>query len=124
MTRRIAQVLPVLLLLFFGVALYAQDSMGDKSDSKMKTVTGCLQKGMESGGYTLAGEDGKIWELSGKTSGLDKHVGHKVTVTGKAMSESSTDEKKIKDNESQEVAGKEHGDLKVSSVKHVSETCP
>ena len=124
MTRWIARVLPLLLLVFFGVALYAQDSTGGSSDSKMQTVTGCLQKGMESGGYMLAAEDGKMWELSGKTSGLDKHVGHKVSLTGQAMHESSADEKKIKDNESQEVAGKPHGDLKVSSVKHISETCP
>jgi len=40
------------------------------------------------------------------------------------MHESASEEKKLKDNESQEVAGKEHGDLKVSSMKHLSETCP
>jgi len=79
MALRIARVFLVWVIALFAVALYAQDSMGDKSDSKMKTVTGCLQKGMEAGGYTLAGEDGKIWELSGKTAGMDKHVGHKVS---------------------------------------------
>lgn len=115
--------LVVLLLGLFSLTLFAQE-MGDKADSKVKTVTGCLQQGMESGGYTLTAADGKIWELTGKTTGLDKHVGHKVEVTGQAMKGTTEEEKKMKESEGQEAGGKEQGDLKVSSVKHVSETCP
>ena len=51
------------------------DTKGDNgSAGSNQSVTGCLQKGDEPGGFTITGEDGKVWELQSKKVQL-KHVG-------------------------------------------------
>lgn len=79
------------------------------------TVTGCLQKGDEAGEYSITGEDGKTYGLRSKSVKLAEHLGHKVTVTGRAKAE----EKEEKEKGSKEVA-----DLTVTNLKMVSTTCP
>ena len=65
-----------------------------KPASHTKTVmTGCPQKGDESGEFSITGQDGKTWELSSQSVKLDEHVGHQVTVTGSAHRESKAEEK-------------------------------
>jgi hypothetical protein len=94
--------------------------------SRVKSVTGCLQKGDEPGEYSLKGEDGKTWDVSSKTVKLDEHVGHQVTVTGSAHRESKAEEKAEgkKEGQAEKASGKqEYGNLRVTSVKMVSETC-
>ncbi len=91
-----------------------------------KIVTGCLQKGHESGELSITGEDGKTWDLTSKTVKLDEHVGHKVTVTGSAHRESKAQERAQEQKEGQveKAAEKEeYGDLRVTDLKMVSETC-
>jgi len=91
-----------------------------------KTVTGCLQKGHEPGELSITGEDGKTWELSSKTVKLNEHVGHQVTVTGSAHRESKAQEKaeERKEGQIENAAVKgEYGDLRVTDLKMVSETC-
>jgi len=91
-----------------------------------KTVTGCLQKGHEAGEFSITGEDGKTWELSSKSIKLDEHVGHQVTVTGSAHRESKAEEtaEGKKEGQMEKAAGKEeYGDLHVTDLKMVSETC-
>ena len=75
------------------------------------SVTGCLQKGDEPGEFAITGQDGKTWELRSSRVKLEQHVGHEVTITGSTVrSEGKT--------------GKEEsGNLRVTSVKMVSETC-
>ena len=80
-------------------------------------------KGEEPNGYTLTADDGKIWELQSTKVKLADHVGHKVTVMGTVAKASDAMEKKKESSETKETEGKEHGDLKVSSVKMVSESC-
>jgi hypothetical protein len=97
-----------------------------KPPTASKTVTGCLQKGDEPGELSITGEDGKTWELSSKTVKLDEHVGHQVTVTGSAKHESHAQEKAEgkKEGQMEKAAGKEaYGDLRVTDLKMVSETC-
>jgi hypothetical protein len=92
----------------------------------IKTVTGCLQKGHEPGELSITGEDGKTWDLSSKTVKLDEHVGHQVTVTGSAHRESKAQEKaeEKKEGQVEKAAEKEeYGDLRVTDLKMVSETC-
>ena len=113
--------IPMMFLFLCPFALQAQDTMGKESMSKTTSVTGCLQKGVEPGGFTITGEDGKMWELSGK---LDPaHVGHKVTVTGHEEHGSKAQETKLADFEKQEAGGKPYGDFHVTSLKHISDTC-
>ncbi len=90
------------------------------------TVTGCLQKGAKAAELSLTAEDGKIWDLSSATVKLDEHVGHQVTVTGSVHHESKAQEKaeEKKEGQMEKAAGKEeYGDLRVTDLKMVSETC-
>jgi len=106
----------LLSLILCPLAVQAQDSM-----SKTDSVTGCLQKGVEPGGFYIVGDDGKMWELSGKIDAA--HVGHKVTVTGHVLHRSKVEEAKFADNEKQEAGGKPVADFKVTSLKMVSDSC-
>lgn len=99
-----------------------QDSTGTSS-GKTETVTGCLQKGQEAGGYYLTSSDGKVLELSGTTVSLAEHVGHTVAVTGSTIQEPASKEEEISKQEKKEAAGKTHHDFRVADLKMVSESC-
>ena len=86
------------------------------------TVTGCLQKGDEANEFSITGEDGKSYDLTSSSVELSKHVGHKVTVTGTFKAESYAKEKGEKGaNEKKEAP--EAGDIRVTSLKMVSDSC-
>jgi len=105
------------LFLGFGTAaVQAQENM-----SQPHSVTGCLQKGVEAGGFFILGEDGTMWELSGKVDAT--HVGHKVTVNGHVLHRSAADEAKFADHEKQEAQGKPYADFQVTSLKMISDSC-
>ena len=87
------------------------------------SVTGCLQKGTETGGFFITGDDGKDWELTGTKVKLAGHVGHKVTVTGHELHKTEAQEKKTASNEKQESGGKEYADLRVTGLKMIADTC-
>lgn len=103
----------------------AQDKEAEKPAKETKTVTGCLQKGDEAGEFSIAGEDGKVWDLRSSTVKLEDHVGHKVTVTGTVSGESKAETKREKkEGEVENAAQKgEYHDLRVTSVKMISDTC-
>jgi hypothetical protein len=94
-----------------------------ETEHKTLTVTGCLQKGKETGGFFITGEDGKNWELFGRIVKLDQHVGHKVTLTGYQLHMPKATEAKKGPSEKEEAAGKEYSDMSVTRLKVVSETC-
>lgn len=94
-----------------------------KTEHQTLSVTGCLQKGKEAGGFFITAEDGKTWELFSRTVKLDKHVDHKVTLTGYQVHKSKATEAKKGSNEKDESAGKEYADMNVTSLKMLSETC-
>jgi hypothetical protein len=105
-----------MFLILCPLAVQAQESM-----SKTNEVTGCLQKGVEPGGFFISGETGTIWELSGKVDAT--HVGHKVTVKGHVLHRSKAEEAKFADYEKQEAQGKPYADFQVTSLKMVSDSC-
>jgi hypothetical protein len=85
-------------------------------------VTGCVQKGDQPGEITLTAADGKIYDLRSDTVKFDEHVGHQVTATGTVTHETKAEEKK--DGQVENAASKEaYGDLNVTNVKMVSDTC-
>ena len=94
----------------------------EKSASKTKTVTGCLQKGDQPDEFSITGEDGKSWELRSSTVKLADHVGHQVTVTGSPTRETKAEEKKEGQVENA-AEKKELGELRVTSLKMVSQSC-
>ena len=108
----------VLALGLGSLAWTTQENQTKTKAAKSVTVTGCLQKGDEAGEYSVTGEDGKHYGLRGSNSvDLSKHLGHKVTVTGTKMREEN--EKKEKN----EAGGGDYADLRVTNIKHLSESC-
>jgi hypothetical protein len=105
----------------FPLVVSAQDNMGDQMGHKM-SATGCLMKGTSPDGYYLKGDDGKTYELWGY-KGFSDHVNHKVTVSGMQKNMPDSMEKTKETNEKSEAAGQPQMDLKVSSLKMVSESC-
>ena len=117
---------PLVLLTLFPLLLRAQDNMSKQDNTAMGgnqtvSVTGCLKQGTDKGGYYIMGQDGKMYELWGK--GLGEHVNHTVTVTGKQVTMSASEEKKKEMAEKSEAGSGTPMDLKVSSLKMVSESC-
>lgn len=106
----------ILALSLGSLASIAQEAQ-TKASGKDVTVTGCLQKGDEAGEYSITGEDGKRYGLRSKSIDLSKHMGHKVTVTGTKMREENEEKEK------KEAGGGEYADLRVTNIKHVSESC-
>jgi hypothetical protein len=103
--------------LYVTPAGFAQAKAGGKT-----TVTGCLQKGDESDEFSITGEDGKTYGLRSSAVDLSKHLGHKVTVTGALKAESAEKEKgESEEHEKKEAA--EVGDIRVTNLKMVSDTC-
>jgi hypothetical protein len=104
----------VLVLGFGSLVGAAQEKT---TNGKAVSVTGCLQKGDEAGEYSITSEDGKHYGLRSKTVGLGKHIGHQVTVTGTQVREESEEKEK------KEAGGGEYADLRVTSLKMISEGC-
>ena len=111
---------PIAFFCLFPILLTAQDNMGMSNQQSM-SATGCLKHGTDNGGYYLMGDDGKMYELWGK--GLSAHVGHKVTVTGTQATMTPGQEQKKETMEKSEAGGATVVDLKVRSLKMVSESC-
>ena len=111
---------PAVLFGLFPILAAAQDNMG-MSNKQTMSVTGCLKQGSDTGGYYIMGDDGKMYELMGK--GLSAHLNHKVTVTGMQTPMSPAQEQKREATEKSEAGGATVVDMKVSSLKMVSESC-
>jgi hypothetical protein len=100
----------------------AQASQDSKAMKPAKTLTGCLAKGEQPGEVTLTAADGKTWDLRSDSVKLEQHIGHQVTATGTVTHETKAEEKK--EGQMEKAATKEAlGDLNVTDVKMVSETC-
>ncbi len=127
------------VLLFFAVAGVAQgtgqSSSSDTSASstpkakKAKAskaggehhVTGCLAGPNDEGVYTLTnGRYSKGLDVGGNDE-LKSHVGHKVTLTGTWASAADIGEKETAGEKKENEKAEKH--LKVSSIKHVADTC-
>ena len=97
----------------------AREKQARELATQTKTITGCLQKGYEPDEFSITGEDGKVWGLRSSAVKLDGHLGQKVTVSGLISHQSKAGETKTEG----EPGNEESGDLRVSSLTMVSETC-
>jgi hypothetical protein len=115
------------IVLFVGLStalLYGAAQGSNDKGSDTQTVTGCLQKGNESGGFFIISTEDKHWELYPDSGvSLADHVGHTVTVTGTVAHRTPEQEEKSQPHEKKETGDMPHADLQVSSVKDVSDTC-
>ena len=91
-----------------GFAFHVQAAEGTKEHS----MTGCLRKGADAGTFKLTDlglEKGpKTVEIAESRVDLSGHLGHKVEITGST------------------VVGKDPAahTMKITAMKHLSETCP
>jgi hypothetical protein len=121
MSQRIVRV-SLLVMLVMAVGLCAASAQSSAGASQ--TITGCLQKGTESGGYYLVSADGHHWELyPAKGISLGDHVGHTVALTGTVTKRTPAEEEKSQPAEKKEITGKGHADFQVTNMKMVSEEC-
>jgi hypothetical protein len=98
-----------------------------KSKADIRTITGCLAKGSDSGAFLLTGNDGSTWEIQSSKEKLANHVGHEVTITGvvshakahnlKEDAKAAAVDSGLKKNDS------EHGHMKVTDLKMESSSC-
>jgi hypothetical protein len=97
----------------------------DKAD--VRDITGCLSKGDSANEFLLTGSDGSTWEVRSSKVALAEHVGHTVTATGvvsnATMHNMKEDAKDAAKDSGMAKSDEEHGHLKVTAVKMVSESC-
>jgi len=117
----IATGLAALILVCGTLMANAQDT--EKSHAKTRSITGCLQNGDNSNEYKLIAKDGGRWDLKSDSVNMSEHVGHVVKVTGVVSNATAhnmkEDMKKGVDKDS-----KETGDMTVTNLTMVSDSCP
>lgn len=109
------------------VSLQARETAAHpKASAKKIVVTGCLEKGESADEFAITDKNGKSWELRSETVKLAEHVGHTVKITGVRHHETKAEEAKevkTEGKESKEAEAKEGGDLRVTSLKMIADSC-
>ena len=99
----------------------------DKGKSDTQTITGCWSKGDNDKEFNMKAEDGSTWEVRSSTVSLAEHVGHTVSATGVVsnakMHNMKEDTKDMAHDSGVTKENNEHGHLKVTDVKMVSDSC-
>lgn len=115
------------LLLCLLLASFSSSLGFAKAKDDVRDVTGCLSKGDSANEFRLTGEDGSTWEVRSSKVALAEHVGHTVTATGVVsnakMHNMKEDAKDAAKDSGMTKSDNEHGHLKVTDVKMVSESC-
>lgn len=98
-----------------------------KEKADVRDVTGCLAKGDSAKEFMLTGNDGSTWEVRSSRVSLAKHIGHTVTATGVVsnamMHNMKEDAKEAAKDSGMKKNNSEHGHLKITAVKMVSDSC-
>jgi hypothetical protein len=116
------------LFLFAGTAglATAQDTT-KTTHKKVRTLTGCLQKGENANEYNLSTAKGGTWEIKSDSLKLGDHVGHTVTITGVVSNAKMHGMKEDAKAEAKEHGmnknSTEHGHLTATDLTMVSDTC-
>ena len=118
------------LTLFMFAGNAGQATAQDKTKTthkKVRTLTGCLQKGEDANEYNLTTAKGGTWEIKSDSLNLGDHVGHTVTITGVVSNPTLHGAKEDAKAEAKEHGmGKhstEHGHITVTNLSMVSDTC-
>ena len=105
--------------------LLAQDEQ-KTTHKKVRTLSGCLQKGDGDKEYKLTDAKGDNWEIKSDAVALDRHLGHTVRLTGvvsNAAVHGAKEDAKEKASEHGVGDSAEHGHMTVTGLKMVSESC-
>jgi hypothetical protein len=116
------------VVLAFGTSLWVMaGESSDKGKSDTRTITGCLAQGDNAKEFKLTADDGSTWEVKSSNVSLAEHVGHTISATGvvsNAMAHNmKEDTKDMAHDTGMKKDNKEHGHLKVTDVKMVSDSC-
>jgi len=130
MTNKLSRLLLCVVLLGMTSAwVVAQDSDSNaKSKGEVRNITGCLSQGDNASEFLLASNDGSTWEVrSNNAVDLSSHVGHTIeakgVVTNAKMHNMKEDAKDMAKDSGVKKNDNEHGHLKVTSVRMVSDSC-
>jgi hypothetical protein len=119
----------VLAALTASIAVAQEGTSDSKSKSDVRTISGCLTKGDSADEFMLTGNDGSTWEVRGSKSGVDlaKHVGHTISATGVVSNTMAHNLKEDAKDTAKDTGMKkhntEHGHLKITDVRMVSDSC-
>jgi len=115
------------LLLLVILACFSASLGFAKSKTETRDITGCLSKGDSANEFLLKANDGSTWEVKSSNVALADHVGHTVTATGVVsnakMHNMKEDAKDAAKDSGMTKSNEEHGHLKVTDVKMVSDSC-
>jgi hypothetical protein len=122
-----AKIVGMALLLFVASAstVLGQDEQ-KTTHKKVRTVSGCLQKGDSDKEFKLTDAKGDNWEVKSDSVALSEHVGHTVKLTGvvsNATMHGAKEDAKEKAAEHGVGDSVEHGHMTVTGLKMVSEGC-
>ena len=127
MKIKIAMAVFVLFVFTGAAGLAAAQEKTKTTHKKVRTLTGCLQKGDSANEAILTTKKGGTWEISSDSVKLAEHIGHTVTITGVVSNAMMHGMKEDAKEEAKEHGmGKkstEHGHLTVTNLTKVSDTC-
>ncbi|HXJ10945.1 MAG TPA: DUF5818 domain-containing protein [Candidatus Limnocylindrales bacterium] len=127
MKLKLAMAFLTLLLMAVTPGRAAAQDTSSATHNKVRTLTGCLQKGDDADEFKLTTAKGSTWELKSNGHKLSHHVGHTVTITGVVsnaeMHGAKEDVKAEAKEHDMDKDSTEHGHMKVTSMKMVSDTC-
>ena len=120
--------LSLILVCFAASWAIGQDATSaPKSKAAVRTITGCLTKGDSADEFMLTGNDGSTWEVKSTKVALADHVGHTLEATGVVsnakLHNMKEDAKDMATDSGMKKDDSEHGHLKITSVKMVSDSC-
>lgn len=123
MFRKAAQ-FALLLFLLAATAGYVAAQTAVQKTAGSQAITGCLQKGLEPGGFFLLTPDNKHWEIyNAGNVPLADHVGQTVALTGGSPTRTAAQEQVSRPYEQQEAGTRQHADFQASSLSVVSASC-
>lgn len=124
LTKYALWVVPALFLCLAVAPQYTAAQTASAPAVASQTVTGCLQKGLEPGGFFLFTGKDQHWELYENANvSLADHVGQTIAVTGTVPARTPAQEEKSQNFEKKETGDRKHSDFQVTAVKVVSPTC-
>jgi hypothetical protein len=122
-------VLLSLILVCFGATwvMGQETTSTPKPKAAVRTITGCLTKGDSADEFMLTGSKGSTWEVRSDQVALADHVGHTIKATGVVshakMHNVKEDAKDMATDSGMKKNDAEHGHLKITAVKMVSDSC-
>src|SRR6202795_5079337 len=82
MKFKIAMAFVALFMFASTAGLATAQNTTKTTHKKVRTLSGCLQKGDDANEYKLTTAKGGTWEIKSDGVALGEHVGHTVRVTG------------------------------------------